>query len=97
MLPTVQVDKGAIKFVLSGANIMSPGLTSSGGMLPSSDNVLEKGTIVAVMAQGKKLACAIGILQMNTEEIKSLNQGIAIETLHYLGDDLWKKVAKYEE
>lgn len=28
-----QVDRGAIKFVLSGANIMCPGLTSPGGVL----------------------------------------------------------------
>ena len=30
LLPWVQVDKGAIKFILSGANIMCPGLTSPG-------------------------------------------------------------------
>lgn len=29
----VRVDRGAIKFVLSGANIMCPGLTSKGGAL----------------------------------------------------------------
>jgi PUA domain protein len=34
MLPQVQVDRGAIKFVMSGANIMCPGLTSPGGKLP---------------------------------------------------------------
>ena len=34
MLPQVQVDRGAIKFVMSGANIMCPGLTSAGGKLP---------------------------------------------------------------
>lgn len=28
-----QVDRGAIKFVFSGANIMCPGLTSPGGVL----------------------------------------------------------------
>lgn len=28
-----QVDKGAIRFVLSGANIMCPGLTSPGAMM----------------------------------------------------------------
>ena len=28
-----QVDRGAIKFVFSGANIMCPGLTSPGGIL----------------------------------------------------------------
>ena len=34
LLPWVQVDKGAIKFILSGANIMCPGLTSPGANLP---------------------------------------------------------------
>lgn len=34
MLPTVQVDRGAIKFILSGADIMAPGLLSKGGNLP---------------------------------------------------------------
>lgn len=29
----LQVDRGAIKFVLAGANIMCPGLTSPGGFL----------------------------------------------------------------
>eukprot|EP00453_Perkinsus_chesapeaki_P002935 CAMPEP_0185919702 /NCGR_PEP_ID=MMETSP0924C-20121207/7159_1 /TAXON_ID=321610 /ORGANISM="Perkinsus chesapeaki, Strain ATCC PRA-65" /LENGTH=32 /DNA_ID= /DNA_START= /DNA_END= /DNA_ORIENTATION= len=31
MMPLVRVDRGAIKFVLKGANIMTPGLTSPGG------------------------------------------------------------------
>lgn len=38
-----QVDIGAIKFVLSGANIMCPGLTSPGGVL---DEEVEAGTPV---------------------------------------------------
>lgn len=29
----LQVDRGAIRFVLAGANIMCPGLTSPGGSL----------------------------------------------------------------
>ena len=33
MMPHMQVDKGAIKFILSGANIMCPGLTSPGARM----------------------------------------------------------------
>ena len=41
MLPHMQVDKGAIKFVLSGANIMCPGLTSPGArMTKVEDNTI---------------------------------------------------------
>ncbi|KAL2120284.1 hypothetical protein VTJ04DRAFT_4310 [Mycothermus thermophilus] len=32
--PTIQIDRGAIRFVLSGATLMAPGLTSKGGRLP---------------------------------------------------------------
>lgn len=32
--PTIRIDRGAIRFVLSGATLMAPGLTSAGGRLP---------------------------------------------------------------
>ncbi|KAH8889622.1 translation machinery-associated protein 20 [Thozetella sp. PMI_491] len=32
--PAVRIDRGAIRFVLSGATLMAPGLTSPGGRLP---------------------------------------------------------------
>lgn len=41
-LPWEQVDKGAIRFVLSGANIMCPGLTSPGAKMTP----VPKGTVV---------------------------------------------------
>ncbi|KAL8863118.1 MAG: hypothetical protein Q9178_000492 [Gyalolechia marmorata] len=31
----IRIDRGAIRFVLSGATLMAPGLTSAGGRLPS--------------------------------------------------------------
>lgn len=42
ILPQQQVDKGAIKFLLSGANVMCRGLTSPGAKLAD----LPKGTVV---------------------------------------------------
>lgn len=42
ILPQQQVDKGAIKFLLSGANVMCRGLTSPGAKLAG----LPKGTVV---------------------------------------------------
>lgn len=64
-LPMQQVDKGAIRFVLSGANIMCPGLTSPGACLTSAD----KGTVVAIMAEGKQNALAIGITSLSTDDM----------------------------
>ncbi|KAL8843382.1 MAG: hypothetical protein Q9176_001995 [Flavoplaca citrina] len=36
--PRIRIDRGAIRFVLSGATLMAPGLTSQGGRLPSGMN-----------------------------------------------------------
>ena len=47
MMKSVQVDKGAIKFVLSGANIMCRGLTSPGGRLP--DGLAKGEPVVSVL------------------------------------------------
>jgi len=40
--PSIRIDRGAIRFVLSGATLMAPGLTSTGGRLPNGDKE-EKG------------------------------------------------------
>ncbi|KAI4234077.1 MAG: hypothetical protein LQ352_008197 [Teloschistes flavicans] len=33
--PRIRIDRGAVRFVLAGATLMAPGLTSPGGRLPS--------------------------------------------------------------
>ena len=33
MMPRLRVDKGAVRFVFAGANIMCPGLTSAGATM----------------------------------------------------------------
>ncbi|PLB40043.1 GTP-binding protein YchF [Aspergillus candidus] len=91
-LPTIQIDRGAIRFVLSGATLMAPGLTSPGGRLPDAEHQLEAGTVVAVVAEGKELACLVGPLKVGTEEIKQKGKGVALEEGHYLGDGLWGMV-----
>ncbi|XDA82305.1 hypothetical protein R6Z07F_012224 [Ovis aries] len=85
ILPRQQVDKGAIKFVLSGANIMCPGLTSPGARLfPAAVD-----TVVAIMAEGKQHALCVGVMKMSADEIEKVNKGIGIENIHYLNDGLW--------
>jgi len=88
MLPKVQVDKGAIKFVLSGAHIMCPGLTSPGADLP--EECLPSDTPVSVHAEGKINALAIGHMKMSSDDIKSINKGVGIDNVHYLNDGLWR-------
>ncbi|KAI1762969.1 translation machinery-associated protein [Hypoxylon sp. FL1150] len=106
--PSIRIDRGAIRFVLSGATLMAPGLTSAGGRLPSGagsvedqgldeedrwTRELEKGEPVVVRAEGKIEACAVGFLVMGTKEVKEKGKGPVIEDAHYLGDGLWKLTA----
>jgi PUA domain protein len=87
MMPKLRADKGAIKFVLSGANIMCPGLTSPGATI---HDEVEAGTPVAIYAEEKEVAMAVGYAIMSTAEMKEVNKGIGVENLHYLNDGLWK-------
>ena len=64
---------------------MAPGLTSAGGKM---DDVPAE-AVVAIMAEGKEHALAIGITTMSTKQILSDNKGIAVENTHWLRDGLW--------
>jgi PUA domain protein len=67
-------------------SVNSPGLTSKGGYLTPG---LKEGQPVAIYAEGKETPCAIGVMKMSTDDIKSINKGHGIESATYLGDDLW--------
>src|SRR5277367_1557333 len=89
--PSIQCDRGAIRFVLSGASLMAPGLTSAGGRLPSGDgDDLLEGSPVVVKAEGKEEACSVGLLSMSTKEAREKGKGPVVEEGHYLGDGLWR-------
>ena len=50
---------------------------------------LEAKKAVAIFAEGKELPCAIGITNMSVDEIRKVNKGHGIDSVTYLGDDLW--------
>lgn len=86
----LKIDRGAIRFVLSGATLMVPGMTSKGGWLPDKEDEAKAGDIVVVEAEGKDEICLIGQLEIGTEEMKAKKKGVAMSAGHYLGDGLWK-------
>jgi PUA domain protein len=75
----VTVDKGAIPFLLGGANIMCPGLTNPGGEMPPDGAAqddqgfdlpgLEKGDGVVIYAEGKEHAIAMGVMMMSSSDM----------------------------
>ena len=87
MMPCVTADRGAIKHILAGSDVMDPGLTSAGGKLPELN--LEEGTPVALYVEGKENAAAVGVLAKLTDDIKKINDGKGVVNYHYLGDGLW--------
>jgi PUA domain protein len=79
---TVVVDMGAVKFVTNGADIMSPGIVET-------DSNIVPGDVVIIVEETHKKPLAIGISLITGEEMVKNNSGKAIETLHYIGDDIW--------
>ncbi|EAU88246.2 malignant T cell amplified sequence 1 [Coprinopsis cinerea okayama7 len=69
--------------------MMCPGLTSKGGWLPPAEEALPAGAVVAIHAEGKEHAVGIGVTKLSTEDIKRINKDVGVETIAYLGDDLW--------
>jgi PUA domain protein len=66
LMPKMQVDKGATDFLLRGANIMAPGLTSPGGVvLPG----VEKDRAVQIFIEGQNDPSAIGVMLMSSDEM----------------------------
>ena len=68
---------------------MCPGLTSKGGYLPPPEQALPAGSPVAIFAEGKEHAVGVGITKMGTEDMRKINKDVGVETITYLGDDLW--------
>ena len=66
-----------------------PGLTSAGGYLPPAESGLPEGKPVAIYAEGKEHAAGIGLTKMSTEDMKRINRDTGVESICYLGDDLW--------
>ena len=82
-LKTITVDKGAVKFVVNGADIMRPGITSI-------DYGFDKDSFVIIIDQEHKKPLAIGIALLNSEDMNSSAQGKVIKNIHYVGDEIWK-------
>ena len=86
LLPDCRVDKGGLKPMLTGANVMIPGLLHEKGKLPTGEI---PHNIVSVYIEGYENAVSIGQMLMSSNEMKEKGSGIGIQTLYYLGDDCW--------
>ena len=79
---TVTVDMGAVRFVTNGADIMSPGIVAA-------DDGINPEDIVLIVDERHHKPLAIGVSLLTGEEMVENDFGKAIETKHYVGDEIW--------
>lgn len=79
----IVVDKGAIRFVCNGANVMRPGVVTVEGNFELDDIICVKD-----VQFGKILA--IGFALKKSSEIKDISKGIVMKNMHYVGDKFWE-------
>ncbi|RPG70496.1 MAG: hypothetical protein CBC59_002785 [Euryarchaeota archaeon TMED99] len=78
----VEVDHGAIPFLMKGADCMVAGVHGA-------DQSIEVGDLVWIRDMTHKRPLAIGWATMNAEDLTNLTKGKGIKTLHWVGDELW--------
>lgn len=83
ILPKVVVDKGAIKFVVNGADIMRPGITSC--------ETFFKNDLVVVVDETVGQPIAVAKALYSSQELMDQKKGKVLDTLHHVGDEYWKK------
>jgi PUA domain protein len=78
----VVVDPGAVKFIINGADTMSPGIVEA-------DHSINVGDLVIIIEQAHGKAIAIGKALVAGKDMAG-GKGKAIKSIHYVGDELWK-------
>jgi PUA domain protein len=82
---TVKVDKGAVSFVINGADIMRPGVVAW-------DSDIKKGDHVIIREETHKKAIAIGVSLWDGSEFAGNTSGKCVKSLYFVGDDIWNLV-----
>jgi PUA domain protein len=83
----VIVDMGAVKFVTNGADVMCPGIIDA-------DKNIKPDQQVWICDEKNKKPLAVGISEINGEQMITEEKGKAISTIHWVGDKLWNFTAK---
>jgi PUA domain protein len=83
LLKKVVVDMGAVKFIVSGADVMRPGIREIDGEIKKDDAV-----VVVDMNNRKPLAVCVAMY--DSEKMREMSSGKVLKNIHYVGDELWK-------
>ncbi|TFG19442.1 MAG: RNA-binding protein [Promethearchaeota archaeon] len=82
-MKSVTVDKGAIRFVANGADIMRPGITVI-------DDTIQKGDIIKIQEETHRRSLAVGMAMFDAAEMQKMTKGKVIKTIHFVNDPVWE-------
>lgn len=82
VLKRVVVDMGAVRFIVSGADVMRP------GVVEIDPEISEEEYIVIVDVQHKK-PLAVGKTLHDGKTMQAMKSGRIIKNIHYVSDDIW--------
>lgn len=85
-LPKIIVDKGAIKPIGSGADVMAPGIIRIEGSFSENN--------IAVVTEERMIPIAVVRALYSSETILGMRKGKVAINLHYPGDKPWKLAEK---
>jgi len=81
-LPRVVVDMGAVAHLVNGAHVMRPGIREI-------KDTFVKGGIIVIVDERFGKPIALGIADMDSGVMQSIDKGKVISNVHYVGDPLW--------
>lgn len=79
----VEVDHGAIPFLMNGADCMVAGVHAA-------DSQIEVGDLIWIRDQSHARPLALGWALMDGPTLVSETKGRGIKTIHHVGDELWE-------
>jgi len=80
--PYVMVDRGAVKFMCKGANVMRPGIKKY--------SKFQKDNIVCIIEESHHKFLAVGKTLVSSDEMSNMEKGEVVKNLHYISDKFWE-------
>ena len=84
----IVVDMGAVRFMMSGADVMRPGIVKI-------SETIEKDDIVAIVEETHGKPLSIGRAMYDAAEIQAKDSGKVVKTIHHFGDKFYEFAKTY--
>ncbi|MEM3444883.1 MAG: PUA domain-containing protein [Thermoplasmata archaeon] len=79
----VEVDGGAVRFLVNGADVMKPGILAV-------DSGIRNGDVVWVREATHRKPIVVGIALESADKLGNREKGKGVKNLHWVGDKIWE-------